>query len=135
MPATFPRGILSSFGKEPSWPCRSTSSRLEVTGQPVPAIANVMQALNITNSTLNTGAGQFSVSDSGWLVYASGGILPDMENSLVWVDQKGNAQPLLTSRLLFRPRLSLMGNGSPTTPLEENGRFGSMTSIAAQRAG
>jgi serine/threonine-protein kinase len=67
--------------------------RLELTGRPVPAIAGVVQALNYPEPALNTAAGQLSVSDSGWLAYASGGILPDEENSLVWVDQKGVSQP------------------------------------------
>jgi len=79
--------------------------RLEVTGQPVPAISNVMQALNTV--TQNTAAGQFSVSDSGWLVYASGGIIPDWQSSLVWVDQKGNAQPATSFKTPFwAPRIS-----------------------------
>ena len=39
--------------------------RHEVTGQPVPAVANVMQALNVKASNFNTAAGQFSLSDSG----------------------------------------------------------------------
>ena len=81
--------------------------RLEVTGQPVPAIASIMQALNIMHDLYNTAAGQFSVSDSGWLVYAVGGIMPDAENSLVWVDQKGGAQPIIPLKApFFAPRLS-----------------------------
>ena len=81
--------------------------RLEVRGQPVPAVANVMQALNITDSRLNTAAGQYSVSDSGWLAYVPGGILPDRENSLVQVDQQGNIQPVVDfTAPFFAPRLS-----------------------------
>jgi len=81
--------------------------RLEVTGQPVPAIASIIQALNIMHDLYNTAAGQFSVSDSGWLVYAVGGIMPDAENSLVWVDQKGGAQPIIPLKApFFAPRLS-----------------------------
>jgi predicted Ser/Thr protein kinase len=81
--------------------------RLEVTGQPVPVIADVMQALNYTHNYMNTAAGQFSVSDSGWLVYSPGGIVPDWQNTLVWVDQKGNAQPAASFKApFFAPRLS-----------------------------
>jgi hypothetical protein len=40
----------------------------EVMGQPVPAIANVMQALNVDAAVWNTAAGQFSISNSGWLM-------------------------------------------------------------------
>jgi hypothetical protein len=49
--------------------------RLEVTGQPVPTIANIAQALNTTVSELGTAAGQFSISASGSLVYAAGEFL------------------------------------------------------------
>ena len=81
--------------------------RLELTGQPVPVVGKVMQAANIHSSGFNTGAGQFSISDSGWLVYAMGGILPDLENSLVWVDQKGRTQPITPFKTsFFSPRLS-----------------------------
>jgi serine/threonine-protein kinase len=81
--------------------------RLELTGQPVPVVAKVVQAANIHNRSFNTGAGQFSISDSGWLVYAAGAVLPDLKNSLVWVDQKGKAQPISPLRdSFFVPRLS-----------------------------
>ena len=55
------------------------------TDQPVPAIANVMQALNIEGVIWNTAAGMFTISNSGWLAYAQGGILPDPQRSLVCV--------------------------------------------------
>jgi serine/threonine-protein kinase len=79
--------------------------RREVTGQPLPAVANVMQALN--TGAWNSVAGQFSVSNSGSLVYAEGGINPDREDSLVWVDHKGNATPITSFKAPFwAPRLS-----------------------------
>ena len=111
--------------------------RLEVTGQPVPVVGNVMQAANIHHGSFNTGAGQFSISDSGWLVYAAGGILPDLENSLVWVDQKGKAQPIARlSELLFRTAsLSRWAADRLHKPSEKKKNwFGSMTSIGALRA-
>jgi serine/threonine-protein kinase len=81
--------------------------KLRLAGQPVPAVANVMQALNLTSTAANNAAGQYSVSDSGSLVYAVGGIMPDPENTLVWVDQKGNAQPITSRKAPFvAPRLS-----------------------------
>ena len=65
-----------------------------------------MQTFGAT-SDYNTGAGQFDVSDSGALIYAAGGILSDMQNSLVWVDQKGIEQPVTTLKFPFLgPRLS-----------------------------
>jgi eukaryotic-like serine/threonine-protein kinase len=81
--------------------------RREVTGQPLPAIANVMQALNAKHSYYNTAAGQFSISDSGWLVYAEGGILPDTQDSLAWVDHKGKAEAIASFKApFFGPHLS-----------------------------
>ena len=55
--------------------------RLEVTGQPVPDIEKIAQALNNVNSTYDTAAGQFSISASGSLVYAFGGINLDPKHS------------------------------------------------------
>jgi hypothetical protein len=81
--------------------------RLEVTGQLVPAVANIAQALNTGNSDWDTAAGQFSISASGLMAYASGGILPDLKNSLVWVDRLGEAEPIASFKApFFAPRLS-----------------------------
>ena len=81
--------------------------KLEVTGQPVPSVANVIQALNTGNAGYDTVAGQFSISTSGSLAYVPGGILPDRENSLVWVDHKGKAEPIASFKApFFAPRLS-----------------------------
>ena len=95
--------------------------RLEIVGQPVPATANVLQALNPVHSDYNTAAGQFSISASGTLIYASGGIVPDMENSLVWVDHKGKAELIASFKAPFGPpRLSPDGRqiAYPTWGLE-----------------
>lgn len=81
--------------------------KLEITGPPVPAIANITQALNSTTSWEETAAGQFSLSSTGSLVYASGGIIPDMENSLVWMDLKSQIEPVVPFKAWFwAPRLS-----------------------------
>jgi len=66
--------------------------KLKADGQPVPVIDAVMHALNSTNNNRNSGAGQFSISSSGGLIYAPGGTFPDLNNSMFWVDQKGNAE-------------------------------------------
>ena len=68
--------------------------RLEVTGAPVVAVEDVMQAERGTDSSLNSGAGQFSVSDSGSLAYVPGGLYPVPEASLVWVDRNGASEPI-----------------------------------------
>jgi serine/threonine-protein kinase len=81
--------------------------RLEARGQAVPIVMNVMQALNVPNSWYNTAAGQYSVSNSGWLAYTLGGIVPDQETSLVRVDYKGNVQRVAKFRAaFFSPRFS-----------------------------
>jgi hypothetical protein len=85
---------------------RFDMANMQVIGQPSPVLANVMQAL-VPWGSQNTGAGQFDVSDSGSLVYAAGGVLPDLQNSLVWVDQGGSEQPVAPLKMPFQaPRLS-----------------------------
>ncbi len=68
-----------------------------------------MQAIYADTSTFDTGAAQFSVSDSGSLVYIQGGTHRHLRKSLVWVDREGRAQPLAATereRGYFYPRLS-----------------------------
>jgi len=80
-------------------------ANLKVIGQPSPLVENLMQAF-ATYTDFNTGAGQFSVSDSGELIYAAGGKPRDLQNSLVWVDQRGE-QPVTPLQFPFlAPRLS-----------------------------
>src|SRR5207247_941909 len=72
-----------------------------------PAVANVAQALNTGDARWDTAAGQFSISSSGSLVYTPGGIIPDSQDSLVWVDQKGKAEAIASFKAPFyTPRLS-----------------------------
>jgi len=80
-------------------------SDLKLAGQAVSIRPNIMQKLNSPGD--NSGAGQFSLSKSGSLLYAPGGIIPDWNNSLAWVDRKGNDEPA-TSKLAhnYLPRLS-----------------------------
>ncbi len=81
--------------------------RLEITGGPVNVIPQVMQAAYNPNIANDSGAGQFDVSASGALVYVPGGMSPDLERSLVWVDRSGVAQPLAApTRAYYAPRLS-----------------------------
>lgn len=96
--------------------------RGEVLGRPAPVIANVMQALNIGWSPNNTAAGQFSISNSGCLVYAEGGINPDTQTSLVWVDHQGRTEPIAPLKApFFAPRLSPDGHEiAYTTVQSEN---------------
>jgi eukaryotic-like serine/threonine-protein kinase len=65
---------------------------LQVTGDAVSLVENVMQSVNAANSADETGAGQFDVSASGLLVYASGGITPNLESEWLLVDAKGGVR-------------------------------------------
>lgn len=65
------------------------ATRLELTGSPAGLQDNVMHAINASNSDLETGAMQLSVSNTGTLVYASGGPVPDSPRSMLWLDRTG----------------------------------------------
>jgi serine/threonine-protein kinase len=67
--------------------------RLEPTGPAVTVNAGLMQAFGISSMPdLNSGAGQYSVSDAGTLVFAAGGMFPDPVADLYWVDRSGRAE-------------------------------------------
>jgi eukaryotic-like serine/threonine-protein kinase len=73
--------------------------RLAVTGTAVPVIEGVLQ------SHTNGGA-QYSISDTGSLVYISGGV-QSAQSRLVWVSRNGAEQPLAApARAYMDPRLS-----------------------------
>jgi hypothetical protein len=81
--------------------------RLATSGGAVALIPDVMQTANTPNEQFEGGAGQFSVSSTGSLLYASGGVFPDAERILAWVDRSGSAEPLpLSPRPYGIPRLS-----------------------------
>jgi Tol biopolymer transport system component len=88
--------------------------RLEITGPAVTVAAGVMQAFNETDPGNNSGAGQYTVSDSGTLIYASGGIYPDPEIQWDWVDRGGRAEPWTAfgKRPVYRMRLSPDGRNA-----------------------
>ena len=82
--------------------------RLAVTGGATGVIDGVMQAADRNLSDMaNTLAGQFTVSDTGALVYLTGGAVAGAERSLAWVDRHGTSQALrVPPRPYFVPRLS-----------------------------
>ena len=85
--------------------------RLAVTGGEVALIADVMQSANTPNEASESGAGQFSVSETGSLLYLPGGMFPDAERSLTWVDRSSQVQPLaLPVRAYLSPRISPDGH-------------------------
>jgi len=82
--------------------------QLEVTGRPVPVLEGVTHATNLPGGYMNSGAGLFTVSDSGTLVYASGGMAPDRRRRFFWIDRNGRTEPLpaLPKVALRFPRVS-----------------------------
>jgi len=86
-------------------------SRLEVTGDVVSVMDDVMQSTNALNAFLQTYIGQFDFSDSGSLVYVAGGPYPDPQRKVVWLSRTGEAKPLIsTSGPYSVVRLSPDGN-------------------------
>ncbi len=84
--------------------------RLQTTGGAVGVVADVMQAANMLNEAWDSGAGQFSVSESGSLLYVPGGIFTEPERFMVWVDRTGAVEPLpAPARAYASPRLSADG--------------------------
>jgi Tol biopolymer transport system component len=70
--------------------------KLAVRGSPVPVLDGVAHAVAGIGVTTTTGAAQFSISENGSLLYAPGSFEPPLENSVVWVDRRGNVTPLGT---------------------------------------
>jgi len=67
---------------------------VRVTGTPVAIVKDVMHAVHTTSLTLSeTGAAQFSVSNSGALVYVMSAPVPELLMSLVWVGRNGTVTP------------------------------------------
>jgi eukaryotic-like serine/threonine-protein kinase len=63
-------------------------------GSEVGMVDGVMQSLNVPYVDVETGAAQFDVADDGTLVYAPGGLVPDVMRRLVRVDRSGRVDPL-----------------------------------------
>ena len=81
--------------------------RLEVTGPAVGVVSDVMQAADIQPLQIDSGAGQFAVSNAGALVYATGGVFSPDRWSLVWVDRTGRSDALRVPPGAYHfPRLS-----------------------------
>jgi eukaryotic-like serine/threonine-protein kinase len=84
--------------------------RLQITGGAVAMLGDVMQAANTPNEVTESGAGQFSVSSTGSLLYVPGGVFPDPERSFVWVDRHGATETLpMPPRPYLAPRISRDG--------------------------
>ena len=78
---------------------RFDPSRLEISGQPFPALEGLLMSVN-------SGAANFDISASGDLVYIPG-VADKGERTLVWVERDGTAKPLpLPPRSYLHPRFS-----------------------------
>jgi serine/threonine-protein kinase len=63
--------------------------RREVIGPEVGLVRAVTQAANAGNTATDTGAMQAAFSTSGTLAYVPGGLSPDVDRTLVWIDRAG----------------------------------------------
>ena len=88
------------------------AKRLTLTGAAVPAIEGVLQ--------FNTsGAAQYNFSSTGTLVYVAGGLVTG-QSRLVWVNRKGEEQPLAAApRNYSSPRVSPDGRRVAVLIVEE----------------
>jgi Tol biopolymer transport system component len=92
------------------------AKRLEVTGTAVPLVEGVLQSPV-------TGAAQYSFSDTGSLVYVSGGVQAT-QLRLVWVSRNGAEQPLAASaRTYMFPRLSPDGRRAAVGIVEQDSQL------------
>ena len=80
---------------------------LTVGGGAATVIGDLMQSANMTNTAYDSGAGQFSISNSGSLAYVQGGMFTFPERLLVWVNRSGGVERLpAPPRAYIVPRLS-----------------------------
>ena len=70
-------------------------ARLAVTGGQVGVLEDVMHDVNASLAVGNTGAAQFSISSTGTLAYLPGGVSPEPQFSVVWVDRRGAVEPAI----------------------------------------
>ena len=71
---------------------------LEVQGQPVIMLEDVMHSIFMPNSNNDTGAAQVAVSASGHLAYALGGVLPSRRDMAVRLTNTGDTIPFEMDR-------------------------------------
>ena len=111
--------------------------RLAVTGGATGLIDGVMQAANRNLSYMdNTLAAQFTVSDTGALIYVTGGAVPAVERSLAWVDRQGNEPDAIgaAARIFARHDCRPTASTWLSTYKRASVRCGATTSLAARSA-
>jgi hypothetical protein len=85
--------------------------RLALSGGPVGMVADVMQAAYFRGQPEDAGAGQFAMSSTGTVVYATGGTTPSPERSLARVNRSGRSVTLpIVPRPFATLRLSPAGD-------------------------
>jgi len=82
-------GVLLFAKKGTLFAARFSSSRLSLTGPPMPVLEGVAHSVMAGIRQFNTGAAQFAVSREGRLVHAPGSVHPERQRAVVWVDEKG----------------------------------------------
>src|SRR4030067_796372 len=92
--------------------------RGEPAGPAVTVNAGLMQAFNDNMVSINSGAGQYSVSNSGTLVFASGGIFPEQVSDLCWVERSGRAEKWMAVGRRPVGRARRVAGGRPGTAAE-----------------
>jgi serine/threonine-protein kinase len=66
--------------------------RLRTSGRAVTVVPRLMHAFNTPMRDMHSGVGQYSVSDSGALIWVSGGVVPVNDADLHWVDRSGRTE-------------------------------------------
>jgi Tol biopolymer transport system component len=80
---------------------------LELRGNPVPVLEDVMQAIFSVWMDSTYASAQYAVSNSGILASVPGGVYPEVKQALVWVDLKGAVRPSgIPKQLYYSPRIS-----------------------------
>ncbi|MEZ5492332.1 MAG: hypothetical protein R3F50_18775 [Gammaproteobacteria bacterium] len=85
------QGSLMAAGFDPD--------TLEVQGQPIPVLEDVMHAVTMPNPGWYTGAAQFAFAETGDLVYAQGGNYPARPRDVLKIGLDGQAESLNLDRL------------------------------------
>jgi serine/threonine-protein kinase len=83
-------------------------ARLDLAGEPVGVVDDVMQDVNSPFAIGNSGTAQFSVASNGTLAYLPGGVAPEGQYVPVWLDRTGAATEVGVPPSSFagRPRMS-----------------------------
>jgi serine/threonine-protein kinase len=97
------------------------AEKAQISGSPVALLEGVMQSIGV-NQASDSGVGQFAVSSSGALVYASGGISRPRTGSVVQIDRKGRITDLNIHEPTATVRLSPDGQSFATHTWTANQR-------------